>query len=269
MTQANDHHLKIPATDRAALGSLRSVHPAASGMHKFNMAVAATLAILPGAAGIYFLVEGYRVSPGKGIEIAGWIFGGLALAPAVGFLFLVRKLGWRLYLYQNGFVWSRMTDRVVQWSDVTYFFEQQDKVAGMNADRWLRFLLVDGSRPTIDSSYQDFGTFADAVRVGVKKAVLACFAALPAGQALAFGKLLVSETELENEGRVLPWTEVQSVSLEPYELGYGVIIYLRDPKWKGGRFPWYTRPVTRFPNVDAFLLLAGQFTTLRLPDQKG
>jgi hypothetical protein len=263
MTQPGDTHLKISATDRAALGSLRSVHPAASGMHKFNMAVAASFAILPGAAGIYFLVDGYWFSPGKGLEIAGWVFGALALAPAIGFLFLVRKLGWRLYLYENGFVWSRMTDRVILWDDITWLFEQQDRVAGMNTDRWLRFLLVDGRRPMIDSSYKNFLDFADGVRDGVTRAVLARFAALPNGEALTFGKLLMSREGLENEGRFLPWAEVDSVSLQPYGTGYGVFVFQRDPESKTGKAEWYAREAPRFANVVAFLHLARQFTTLR------
>jgi hypothetical protein len=178
--------LMLSDTDRAALGECRSFHPAASGMHKVNITIATIFTLLPLGGAIAFLIAGLN-RPGKGLEIAAAVFGAIALAPAIGVAFLVRKLFYRLYLFDNGFVFARGSNRIVLWDEVQSFYDQQDVVSGIRADRWLRFLLQHGRRLTIDSSYKDFAAFAKAVQDGVTRTVLARAAeALSNGQAIAF-----------------------------------------------------------------------------------
>jgi hypothetical protein len=148
-------------------------------------------------------------------------------------------------------------------------------VSGIRADRWLRFLLADGRRLTVDSSYKDFAAFADAVRDGVTRAVLTRAAGeLPAGRAIAFGKLLLSRDGLEKPGESLAWADVHSIALEPRIDGHirahGVVVYRRAPESKAPKekVEWYMKLMPRFGNVDAFLRLAGQFTTIVGPETK-
>jgi hypothetical protein len=259
MHPTDDSGLEISATDQAALGSLQSVHPAASGIHKVNIAIASIFTVLLAGPAILFLILEIK-NPGKGNIIGLAIFGGMALLPAIGLFVLIRKLRWRLYLFDNGFVFARGYNRVVLWDDVKYFYEQQDVVAGIRADRWLRFVLANGQRFTIDSSYKDFVAFNDAVRDGVTQSLLArAAAAFPKGQSIPFGKLAVSQTGLEKDGDVVQWGDVHSISIELRFNAFAVVVFQRDPLAK---VEWYARPIPQFANVNAFLALARQFTTV-------
>jgi hypothetical protein len=189
-------------------------------------------------------------------------------------VYLIRKLWWRLYLFENGFVFARGSNRIVLWEDVQSFYEQQDVVAGIRADRWLRFLFVDGRRLTIDSAYKDFAAFAGAVREGVTRSVLQRAAVvLPRGEAVAFGKLLLSQAGLEKPGDSLSWNEVHSVAIEPRISGHvhahAVVVYKRGVPAGGGKekVEWYAKLIPNFGNVDAFYRLAGQFTRVGNPER--
>jgi hypothetical protein len=274
MSQFSDSDLMLSDEDRAALGAFRSLHPAASGMHKVNIAIASVFTLLPGGGAIAFLI-GALNNPGKGMGIGVMIFGALALGPAIGVVYLVLKLRWRLYLFDNGFVFARGANRVVKWDDVQSFYEQQDVVAGIRADRWLRFLLNDGRRLTVDSSYKDFAAFAEASRRGVTNAVLRRAAQeLPVGRAITFGKLKLSQAGLEKEGDAISWAEVDGITFESRVDGQvhaqAVVIYKRGLQ-SGGlkeKVEWYMKMVPRFGNVDAFLHLASQFTRVGGPETK-
>jgi hypothetical protein len=271
-TTDHDSDLALSATDRVALGAFRSYHPAASGIHKVNIGIASIFTLLLMGAAIAFLIAGLN-QPGKGLEIGAAVFGALGLAPAIGMAFLIRKLFYRLYLFDNGFVFARGANRIVLWNEIQSFYEQQDVVAGIKADKWLRFLLEDGRRFTIDSSFKDFRTFAEAVRHAVTKVILMRAAdVLPRGQAIAFGKLRFSQAGLEKEGEALSWKDVHSIRLEPRVDGqvhaYGVVIFKRATRSKTEKVEWYVKLIPRFGNVDAFLQLASQFTTVGDPNTR-
>ncbi len=274
MSQPSEPDLALSDDDRAALGAFCSFHPAASGIHKVNLAIASVFTLLPGGGAIAFMV-GALNNPGKGMWIGALIFGALALGPAIGVVYLLLKLRWRLYLFDNGFVFVRGSPRVVLWDNVQSFYEQQDVVAGIRADRWLRFLLNDGRRFTVDSSYKDFAAFAEAARKGVTQAVLRRAAQeLPAGRSVAFGKLKLSQAGLEKEGEAIPWSAVDSIAFEPRVDGQvhaqAVVIYKRGLQSQGinEKVEWYMKMVPRFGNVDAFLRLASQFTRIGGPEAK-
>jgi hypothetical protein len=263
--------LLLSDTDRAALGAFRSLHPAASGMHKVNIVIAAIFTVLlMGGAGAFLIAALNK--PGKGMEIGAALFAALGLLPAVGLGYLLLKLRWRLYLFDKGFVFARASNRVVLWKDVQSLYDQQDVVSGIRADRWLRLLLNDGRRLTLDSSYKEFAAFAAAVRDGVTNEVLARAAEeLPAGRALAFGKLMLSQSGLEKPGESLPWADVHNINIEPRIDGnlraFGVVVYKRGVQSPGlkEKVEWYVKLVPRFGNVDAFLRLASQFTSIEGP----
>jgi hypothetical protein len=274
MTNTEPDDLALSDSDRTALGAFRSFHPAASGMHKVNIAIASVFTALPLAGALWFLISGLN-NPGKGLEIGALVFGGIALAPAIGVAYLVNKLRWRLFLFDNGFVFARGANRVVLWEGVQSFYEQQDVVAGMRADRRLRFLLNDGRQFNVDSSYKEFAAFADAARQGVTNTVLRRAAQeLPAGRSIAFGKLKLSQAGLEKEGDSIPWADVDGITFESRVDGQvhaqAVVIYKRGLQ-SGGlkeKVEWYVKMVPRFGNVDAFLRLASQFARVGGPQTK-
>lgn len=275
MTNTNDESsLTLSDAERTALGEFRSFHPAASGIHKVNIVIASIFTLLlMGGAGAFLI--GALNNPGKGLEIGVLFFGALGLAPAIGVVYLIRKLWWRLYLFDNGFVFARGRNRIVLWDEVQSFYDQQDVVSGIRADRWLRFLLQDGRRLTVDSSYKDFSAFAEAARVGMTRTVLARAAkALPKGEEIAFGQLKLSQAGLAKEGDSISWADVDSIAIEPRVDGnvraHGVVVYKRGLH-SGGvkeKVEWYSKLIPRFGNVEAFLRLASQFTTVSGPEQR-
>jgi hypothetical protein len=275
VSQPSEPDLALSDGERKALGAFRSFHPAASGMHKVNLAIASAFTLLLLAGALWFLIAGLN-NPGKGIGYGALVFGGIALAPGIGVVYLLLKLRWRLYLFANGFVFARGGNRVVLWEDVQSLYEQQDVVAGIRADRRLRFLFKDGRWLSVDSSYKEFAAFAEAVRKGVTNAVLLrAQRDLPAGRLIEFGKLKLSQTRLEKEGDSIPWSAVDSITFEPRVDGQvhamAVVIYKRGVQSKGikEKVEWYTKMVPRFGNMDAFLRLASQFARIVGPETKG
>jgi hypothetical protein len=272
MSQSAEPNLALSEEERTALGQFRSFHPAASGIHKVNIAIAAVFTVLPLAGAVWFLIEMLK-NPGKGNEIGVAIFGALALGPAIGVVYLVRKLSWKLCLFENGFVLVRGGNRIVHWQDVQAFYEEQTVVGGIKADRYLRLRMQDGRLLTLDSSYQDFPAFAAAVRDALTKAVLAHAAEeLPAGRSVAFGKLMLTRSGLEKPGGTIAWNEVHFIQVEPRMDGqvihHAVVVYQRSrqPKGPDDKVEWYKKFVRDFGNVGAFLRLAGEFTTVKGPE---
>jgi hypothetical protein len=271
VTSSSNTDLPLSAEDRAALGAFRSLHPAASGMHKVNIVIAAIITVLLLGGAVASLIAALN-APGKGIEIAVAVCAALGLLAAVGLVYLLLKLRWRLYLFDKGFVFARGSNRVVLWKDVQSLYDQQDVVSGIRADRWLRLLLKDGRRLTLDSSYKEFVAFAAAAREGVTNEVLARAAEeLPAGRALAFGKLMLSQSGLAKPGESLAWADVHNITIEPRADGqvhaYGVVVYKRGLQSPGlkEKVEWYVKLLPHFGNVDAFLRLASQFTSIEGP----
>lgn len=253
--------------DAEALGELLSAHPAASGMHKVNIAIASVFTFLPGAAALLFLFMHLTGDPKSQMWIGAAAFGAIALLPGIGLLFLLRKLRWKLFLYQNGFVFARGRNKVVPWGAVKSMFEEQDVVAGIRADARLKFTFPDGGWLIIDSAYKRFAEFSAAVRAGVTRAVVArASAALKKGEAFAFGKLKITRTGLAHGDDELTWAEVGEVAIEDYGGGYAIRIYAKgkSPLAKGRGEPWFSRAVTEFPNYPAFLELAGKVTRVAL-----
>ena len=248
-----DSDLTLNQTDREKLGPLVSVHPPASRMHKVNIAIASTFTLAMGIPAVLFLV-------GR-IWIGAAVFGPLALGLAFGLFFLVRKLFWKLYLYENGFVWKRGRSVVVPWDGVKATIAQQDVMGSKKFDFWFRFILKDGTKFTIDSSYQQFDAFVEAAQDGVNTAILnRADAVFPKGEGVEFGKTLVTANGLEREGRFLPWADVERVAVEmgvQNDYLYSVVVYEAGKTGKSAR--WWMRGTTDFHNLDTFLTLAKRY----------
>lgn len=258
---------KLKERDATALGEFFSAHPAASGTHKVNIALASVFTLFPTFGAVAFLVEHLTGDPKSRMWIGAAAFGAVALVPAAGLARLLWKLRWKLFLYENGFVFARGRNRVVLWTDVKSMLEEQDVVAGIRADARLKFTFPDGGWLVIDSSYQNFDEFSAAVRSGVTRAVVArASAVIRTGEAFAFGKLKLSGNGLTYDGEELKWADVSEVAIENYGTGYAISIYAKNksPLVQGRGEPWFSRAVTEFPNYPAFLELAGQVARVTL-----
>jgi hypothetical protein len=277
MSKPSVSDLQLSAADRDVLGSFRSLHPAGSRQHRQNIIILIIFVLVPVGAAAILAVNGLSAKTAAGWFIAAAIVGAVAMIPGIVLYFQIRKLKWRLYLFDNGFVFARSVDRAVPWNEVKYLYEWRSVAAYRQADLNLRFVLSDGERFSMDSSYQDMAAFTEAVRDSVTRTVLArAAAALPKGDGVAFGQLTLSLAGLAKAGEVVPWAEVHSIGLEMRSFqplagkqysAYAVIVNRHSAKSRTGKAEWYARPYPEFANVAAFLKLASQFTTVSAAEE--
>ncbi|MFO0966750.1 MAG: DUF4339 domain-containing protein [Gemmataceae bacterium] len=253
--------LALSASERNALGPLRSFHPTGSRKHKINIAITAGFTLVFGAAAVAALIA--WATAGNQWWIGAALFGGLALLPAVGLAFELRKRRWRLFLFEKGFVLVKGCERVVPFTDIQSLIQGGLRIEGPQ----LKAILQDGGMITLDSSFQDFPSFIDTVRNEVTRLLLEkASLALSKGDAMPFGKWRLSQAGLENDGEALPWSEVHSLGIERRISGNviysALIVFKKSPEGKAGKVEWCARRMDRFANVDAFLELASRFTRI-------
>jgi hypothetical protein len=114
MSQPGDPEVNVSASDRAALGSFRSIHPAGSSMHRTNITILSVFTLLLAGPAVACVIIALFRKPGTGFFITAAVLGVVALLPAVVLYLQIRKLRWRLYLFDNGFVFARGTDRAIR-----------------------------------------------------------------------------------------------------------------------------------------------------------
>jgi hypothetical protein len=255
--------LSLSASDRQALGRWQSSHPTGSRMHKISIAIAAffTLAFYGAAAAA--LVAFLTGPPRNGWGIGVGLFVVLALLPGIALFVLVRRLRWRLFLFEKGFVLVQGGQRVVLWTDVKSVFR-----GGTRLEPKLWLTLDDGGRITLDSAFQGFSTFSGAAEENVTRLILQKGAiALSKGEAVSFGKMTLSHKGLENEGKRLGWPDVDRLAIEWRRSGnvvYTALVVFKNSS--GGKVEWCAKRLDAFPNCKAFLQLAGRFTTIEATD---
>jgi Family of unknown function (DUF6585) len=237
--------------DTKRLGAHVASYRAGSGRHKLSLGVAVAFTLLFAA-----LALGIGFSKGtKGAGIAAAILGGIGLLPAVGVFVLGRRLGWRVYLFERGFVFRYPggTDTVL-WDDVEQHFERRILMNGIESDHMVDLRLASGKRLVLDATIRDIGGLADAIRRGTTASVLArAVPRLKRGESVAFGKLKVGRDGLDNGKETLGWGDVEKLETEFNGLANQLVI-------RAGGKKWYTKALPSFPNFDAFLALAERFT---------
>jgi hypothetical protein len=256
--------LALSASDRQALGRWRSVHPTGSTMHKISIGIAAFFTLAFCGAAVAALVALLAGPPGNGWGIGVGLFGALALLPGIALFVLIRRLRWRLFLFENGFVLVQGGQRVVLWTDVKAICRGGTR---LEPKMWL---TLEGGAPriTLDSAFQGFSTFSSTAEENVTRLVLEKgTATLSKGEAVSFGKMTLSQEGLENDGKRLGWPEVERLGIEWRRSGnvvYTALVVFK--KTSGGKVEWCAKRLDAFPNAQAFLQLAGRFTTIEATD---
>jgi hypothetical protein len=216
-----------------------------------------------GGAAVAALVALLTGPPGNGWGIGLGLFGALALLTGIPLFFLIRRLRWRLFLFEKGFVLVQGGERVVLWTDVKSIFR-----GGTRLEPKLWLTLQDGGRITLDSAFQGFSTFGATAEENVTRLVRENgAAALSRGEAVSFGRMSLSQEGLENEGKSLPWPDVDRLAIEWRRSGNVVYTALVVYKKTGrGKVESCAKRLDAFPNFQAFLELAGRFTTIEAKD---
>ncbi len=255
--------LSLSASDRQALGRWRSFHPTGSRIHKISIAIAAFFALAFGGGAAAALVAWLAGPRGNGWGLGFGVFGALALPPGIALIVLIRRLRWRLFLFEKGLVLVQGRERVVLWTDVKSLFR-----GGTRLEPKLWLTLEDGGRITLDSAFQGFSTFSATAEENVTWVVVKNgAAALSKGEAVSFGNMTLSQEGLDNEGKRLGWPEVDRLGIEWRRSGnvvYTALVVFK--KASSGKVEWCAKRVDAFPNFKAFLQVAGRFTTIEAKD---
>jgi hypothetical protein len=197
--------------------------------------------------------------PGNGWWIGVGLFLALAILPAIALFLLIRRLRWRLFLFDKGFVLVQRDERVVLWTDVQSLFR-----GGTPLEPKVWLTLEDGRRITLDNAFQGFATFSGTAEENVTRLVLQQGAdALSKGEAVTFGKMTLSHEGLDDAGKALPWPDVDRLAIEWRRSGnvvYTALVVYK--KTSSGKAEWCAKRLDAFPNFNAFVQLAGRFTTI-------
>jgi hypothetical protein len=239
---------------RQALGPLVAEHAAGSGHHRWSIIAGGVLTIV--------LLAGAVAAAVSGINGMGWVALALALVsllPAAGMAVMIRRLKWRALLYRDGLVLEcNGPPQVLPWSDVKYFRERN-----VNGRYSVRLQLTNQRLITLDPTFRNFHDLAAGIREGVTRTVLIQAARqLEQGQEVAFGSLKVSRAGLRNGDDRLDWEEVSELGVALNFSGSG---YKVQVSRKGAQLAWFSRPCIEFPNLEAFLGVASQFTKVTRP----
>lgn len=244
----------------ASLGEFQLELRTGSQSHKVNLAITGVFTLLLGAAAVWLGIDALTGEPGRGIGGAALLFGGLAILPAAGLIWLALKLRWRLALFQNGFVQLKHGRQLVLWKDVESLF-----LGGINIDQKIVFQLTSGARITADNSYRDYSRFADEAREVLGKQITErSLATLGSQEAVTFGRWKIRSSGIEEKGKSpLAWKQVERISLD--ERVDGQVIYHALALWTkpaGSAEPieWSSERVSNIPNFDALINLLRHLT---------
>jgi hypothetical protein len=198
----------------------------------------------------------------SGIAGLGWLALALALLTvlaAAGLVIQARRLKWRALLHRDGLILERNgPPEVLPWSDVKYCIERN-----VNGHYSVRLRLADERLIFLDANLRDHHALGAAVRQGVTRAVLARAAGqLERREEVPFGPLKVSREGLSNGKEQIRWDEVSELGAVLNFSGSG---YKVEVCKKGATLAWFSRPAIDFPNAEAFLQLASQFTRVTRP----
>lgn len=257
--------VSISAVERSVLGGLVSFHPPASRTHLINISIAGGFAVVLLSVAAAIGVNAVTGEPGRGLEGAALFFGGLGILPAIGAAFLARKLFWKLFLFQNGFVLARGSKpEVVLWDDVAVLW-----MGGLNIDKHLDFQRRNQTRVRVDNSFSNYGEFAGTAREEVARRIIAqSQATLAKKEAVSFGKLALHFAGLEHAGKNLSWASVSRLAIE--DRVNGNVIFNALAVWTKPTRPqteegeWALIPVSELPNFDAFVTLAERLSKLTI-----
>jgi hypothetical protein len=199
------------------------------------------------------------VSGGKGMGWLALVLALLTLLPVAGLFVLIRRLKWRALLHRDGLILERNgPPDVLPWSDVQSCIERN-----VNGHYSVRLRLLDQRLIILDANFRGHHALGAAVRDGVTRAVLARAAdQLKRGEEVPFGQLNVSRAGLSNDKEQLGWGEVGELGVVLNATGSGYKLVVRK---KGSQSAWFSRPYIDFPNAEAFLELASQFTKVSRP----
>jgi hypothetical protein len=238
----------------APLGAAEAEYAAGSRPHKVAIGSCVVFLALFTALAVFALLR--PGVPDRVIVFA--VFAGLALLPLIGLVVLIVRLGWRVLIYEKGFVLQQnRSSEVVLWEEVAELREKQ--VVGRGYDHTLRVRLDSGRELKLDLMYRDLPSLIGTIRERSHPHILAkVLKRLQQGEQVAFDTLKVSSAGLEKTASRISWDEVEGIKFQNNGLADQLLVCRA-----GSTSPWYRRNASKIPNLGVLLALVDRFTSER------
>lgn len=196
---------------------------------------------------------GQRISP---------FFVVLAVVAFFGLVILVRRLGWRLRVFENGFVLLRgKAALTILWDEIKYLREASWDLTGVD----MRVETHAGQRVQLDSTFRNSSSLAQSIRVPANASLFGrAETQLTHNSPIEFDSLSLLVSGLAKGGEQILWDDVDRITLKHTGKCYKFVIH----KSGKGR-SWYERSAPYFPNLRVFLALVRRYapTKLELPPE--
>jgi hypothetical protein len=279
-----------PSVSQSELGALVREHaPDRDRLIAFGVVTALIAAFFVG------LLVAVLVRPTDGLEqlqskIMGvLLFGGFVAGFVVWSVYYLRRLRWRIHLFERGLVFVRgKSEDVIPWDRVQYLYEEAvisqahgvpvdpELTIGGQRDLRLRLVTTEGKQYSVDNMFCDLAPLASAVHEGALASLRSRAAeALRRGEGVPFGPItLSSEGITVTGGRTrwwdilskplgqalstttlvggsLAWSEVQSIGIEAAVQGPQAFFQVVI-KQRNQDAPWATQRIPDLPNFELF-----------------
>ncbi len=184
------------------------------------------------------------------------MFGAVTACVLAGLVALIRRMRWRVLLFQEGFVIERSgAKETVLWEQIKYLCESRTVTHGVESDHRIKIETAFGGKLTLDDAFRDFSLLAQTVGNRTYPCLLSkAETRLQRNETVAFGDLQLRTSGLGNEEESILWRDVEAVAVENKGIAHHLVI-----RKVGKKHPWYDRGVPDFPNFDLFLHLANKF----------
>jgi hypothetical protein len=162
-----------------------------------------------------------------------------------------KKYGQRLVVFSDGFRFQRAGRwSIVQWDNIDAVWQRSTTINGsrslLETDLWIQ--LKDGKTIYLTSFFLDMERLVTIVLdETARRMVPDMWSRIQNGQAVIFGKVTMSATELMASAKALAWEDVEEI-----RVAHGGINVRR----KGANGSWHYTPVNKMPNYHVFLSLA-------------
>ncbi|HEY9617514.1 MAG TPA: DUF6585 family protein [Microcoleaceae cyanobacterium] len=236
-------------------GALIDRHQAQSGLY----AIGTIVSLILGFILMLFCVIGIPLGN-------GWTLNGGVYALALSLFFLIAAcyfgvmaiaaLGINLYLFQHGLIYCSFGKRrVIPYDEITVIWQGQLSSEGHEENSTVeeRYVIetADGDRLVLGQMFANLQQIGDRIQQEfVRRQLPQVLNAYRWGRSIHFGLFSVSRTGLTTTNGILPWSDLQAITLQN-----GILCFTGNP---GRSLAWLNIGTANIPNVCLFLALIQQ-----------
>lgn len=251
----------MPQSAASSLGAYERPYTINTGMLLISGVLFALIGVVLTIAGILAFSNPANSSN------AGFLIGGVVLLVVATMRLIIpaiRTRGARIEMYTGGFVYARGRKRqAIRWEDIAEIYRERTereiefKDVPVYKFNLYRYTIVTrtGQRVFLKNQ-RGIKQLGETIQRRTNAVLMPrMMAALQAGAAVPFGKLIASAQGVRHGATAIPWSEIQSVWIEKGELKIS-----RRGQWLSS---WVTVPMAKTPNALLFLALVQTITGIK------